>query len=266
MSLGLNIETVNFFKNKPISKIQKIVLDGHVFALYMFSHQESGWQFSILVPSNSDLGKLIFSRKELIFLFGLMVITIVALGVWLYHEKQWVVKLSVGQRKLQKSEEKFRGLFTSIRDGIAIVDANRIIVDCNPAFSDFFGYSLQEIRGKNARILYQSKEHFVDFGNSLKRYSGDEPLITKINYKKKNGELFTGEISTTYMADIDGEFINYIGLIRDISECVRMEDRLIKSQVQFEIAMEASQDGLYDWNLLTNEYLLLTWMEKNARI
>jgi PAS domain S-box-containing protein len=253
MSPGVNIENVFFFKDKSISKIQEIALNGRTFSLYTLPHQESGWQFSVLVPSYNDLSQLIFSRNELIFLFGLMVITIFTLGVWLYHEKQWVSKLSVEQRNLQKSEEKFRGLFTSITDGLTIVDANRIVVDCNPAFSDLFGYSLQEIRGKNARILYQSEEQFVDFGNTLKGYSGDEPLISKVSYKKKNGDLFTGEIAITRMTDVDGKFISYIGLMRDITERVLIEDRLVESQLQFEIAMEASQDGLYDWNLLTND-------------
>ncbi len=50
------------------------------------------------------------------------------------------------EKNLKESEEKYRELFNSIRDAILVTDINRSIIDCNPAFTELFGYSIDEIK------------------------------------------------------------------------------------------------------------------------
>ncbi|MFB6110455.1 MAG: PAS domain S-box protein [Halodesulfurarchaeum sp.] len=46
------------------------------------------------------------------------------------------------------AKERYESLFTSIQDAILVADTDRRIINCNPAFTDLFGYELDEIRGK----------------------------------------------------------------------------------------------------------------------
>ncbi|MEM2123232.1 MAG: PAS domain S-box protein [Candidatus Bathyarchaeia archaeon] len=48
---------------------------------------------------------------------------------------------------LREAESKFRGLYDSIRDGILCNDLSGRILDCNKAFEEMVGYTLEELRG-----------------------------------------------------------------------------------------------------------------------
>ena len=53
--------------------------------------------------------------------------------------------------------------------------------------------------------------------------------------------------------DENGKAISAIGFTQDITDKKKPEIALQKSRERFELAMKASKDGLYDWNLITNE-------------
>ena len=46
---------------------------------------------------------------------------------------------------LRNSEERFRTIFEANTMGIALVDKNGRIVECNPALQEMLGYSLPEL-------------------------------------------------------------------------------------------------------------------------
>lgn len=53
--------------------------------------------------------------------------------------------------------------------------------------------------------------------------------------------------------DSNGKPIRMLGYHQDISDRKQAELRLQESENRFQLAMNASQDGLFDWNLVTNE-------------
>jgi CheY-like chemotaxis protein len=64
------------------------------------------------------------------------------------------------EQTLRQSEKKYRSLYNSIRDAILVVEMNRSILDCNQAFVDLFGYSRNEITGRNAATICKNEEEF----------------------------------------------------------------------------------------------------------
>ncbi len=60
------------------------------------------------------------------------------------------------------------------------------------------------------------------------------------------------EISSA-IKDETGELVKVTGTVQDITQRKKSEKALLESQERFNLAMEASQDGLIDWNLITNE-------------
>ncbi len=60
-----------------------------------------------------------------------------------------VTDARIAQRRVRDSEQRYRRLFESARDGILILDAGTMtIVDANPYMSELLGYSHEEFEGK----------------------------------------------------------------------------------------------------------------------
>lgn len=138
------------------------------------------------------------------------------------------------EAELAESKERYESLFTSIRDAILVADTNRKIVNCNPAFTDVFGYELAEIEGKHTKYLYESEEEYEEMGEAMAGHFEDPSFTHVVSYETKSGETFPGETNVSYIRDADGEVIGYIGVIRDVSgrrqrlKQLQMVDRILQ--------------------------------------
>jgi len=150
------------------------------------------------------------------------------------------------EEALRQSEEKYRGLFNSIRDAILVADTNRNIIDCNAAFTSLFGYTLGDLQGKQTVYVYENEEEFNELGKALREHYGDSPFLKTVNYKKKTGEVFPGETSVYYLKDDRGEVTGFIGLIRDISARVEAEQALKEYSERLEEMVEERTQELRD--------------------
>jgi PAS domain S-box-containing protein len=152
---------------------------------------------------------------------------------------------------LKQSEDKYRSLYDSIRDAILISDTNRMIIDCNAAFVEMFGYSMEEITGKKLYTCYKNKEEFREMANALKNHIGDASFLYSAAFKRKNGTIFPGEINVFYLRNSDGSLTGYIGLIRDITERKQTEEELQKHREHLEeLVKERTNDLAKERNLL----------------
>ena len=145
-------------------------------------------------------------------------------------------RLKLIDEKLRKSEEKYRQLFHSIKDSILVTDTNRNVIDCNQTFRECFGYSKEEIIGRQTACLYGSKEEFLQIGKKLKDYFElDEKSFTyNINYKKKSGEIFPGETNAFFLKNDKGETVGFIGITKDITRRKMVEESLQKASEELE--------------------------------
>jgi len=121
-------------------------------------------------------------------------------------------------KDLRRARERYESLFDSIRDAILVADIDRRIVDCNPAFTELFGYTLAEIKGKPTAFVYESDEEFEAMGESLGKHMDDPTFVQTVRYEKQSGQVFPGETNVFYLRNQDGEITGFIGLIRDVSD------------------------------------------------
>lgn len=143
--------------------------------------------------------------------------------------KQRTADLQNKSAELQESEEKFRLISTNAQDGIIIIGAEEQVIYCNPAAEKIFGYTADEVLGKNLHdllipIRYQD---FAHSGFNHFQLHGTGNVIGKtleIQALHKNGHEFFVELSISVF-----KFKNAwhaLGMVRDITERKRLEEEI----------------------------------------
>jgi PAS domain S-box-containing protein len=151
------------------------------------------------------------------------------------------------KEKILSGARHYRNLFSSMRDVVIVADLNRIILDANqPALRNLFGYELEEVIGKKARILYADDEGYDLAGREVfDTVEFVEGRIMEVSFRRKNGEIFSGEVQALKLVDDLGRLSGNIAMIRDITGRKRMEDMLRNSEERYRRITEAITDYIY---------------------
>ncbi|UCG00716.1 MAG: PAS domain S-box protein [Candidatus Heimdallarchaeota archaeon] len=135
------------------------------------------------------------------------------------------------ERELQQSEEKYSDLFHYSNDSIFLHDLEGNIIDVNKKTLELFGYSKPEILLINISELHPfgmlttSKEAF-------ETVSKEGYVNFEIEFKKKTGEVFPAEVSSS-LFEISGKPVIQ-GIVRDITERKRAEKALLQVKLEEE--------------------------------
>lgn len=137
----------------------------------------------------------------------------------------------IGERK--EIEKKHKRLFTAVEhaaESIIITDAQGIIQYVNPAFEAITGYTKAEALGNNPRIL-KSGIHESHFYKSMwQTLTTGNVWQGQIQNRNKNGDLYYEYASITPIKDKDGIIVSYVGVKRDITHELEVEQRLLQAQ------------------------------------
>lgn len=113
--------------------------------------------------------------------------------------------LRIGTEKLSESEERFRAIFETSGDGILVVDQNMKITMANGHISEMFGYSKNELIGKELDCLIPERFRKIHYKHTTSFAEEDAPTREMGTGKnlvglKKDGTEFPVEIglSTFY--------------------------------------------------------------------
>jgi PAS domain S-box-containing protein len=129
-----------------------------------------------------------------------------------------ITEIREREREVREQKRRYESLFDSIRDAIVVADRRRRIINCNPAFTELFGYDLAEIEGEPTKVIYESEADFEAMGRAIDELQEHPQAFVTINYEKRSGQVFPGETNLFYLRDADDAVVGFIGLVRDVSE------------------------------------------------
>ena len=154
-------------------------------------------------------------------------------------------KLLRSEREARDKELRIHTIMNNVGEGIITLDEQGVIESFNHAASIIFGYSTEEVVGKNIKMLMPAEMQAAhDAG--MKRYlSGGEPrVVGKRNVElpgvHKKGHVFYLELAINAI-EIEGKHL-FIGIVRDITERKRSETELRKAVEQAELANQAKSE------------------------
>lgn len=137
----------------------------------------------------------------------------------------------ITQRK--RDEEQLRlqsAMLQAAANGIIIADRSGKILWVNDAFTKLTGYSVAESIGRNPRVLKSGKHDEAFYGRMWETILAGEVWHGELVNKRKNGTLFTEEMTITPVRDMRGQVGHFIAIKQDVTARRELEDSLRQSQ------------------------------------
>ena len=113
---------------------------------------------------------------------------------------------------------------------VMVTDPRGVLLYVNDAFERVTGYAWEEVAGQTPRILHSGKHGkavYRAMWETLKR--GDVYRGRLVN-RRKDGTLFTEDISIAPVTDDAGRTVHYVAVARDVTDRLRLESELHQAQ------------------------------------
>jgi PAS domain S-box-containing protein len=135
------------------------------------------------------------------------------------------------ETEVLREQALLHAIFLQLPDALLIVDPHDTITLCNPAVLRVFGYPPEELIGKPAEILYQSRDEYRRLHEMSRAWrQAEPPEPVTMGLVRKSGERFPAEAVISVLRDQNGQFVGFMSLNRDISQQVIQDEALRKSQ------------------------------------
>jgi len=149
------------------------------------------------------------------------------------------------EEALSKSQQEFASLFRSSPEALVYTDERSNILDINPRFTELFGYTLEEIKGRN---IDDGMIHLPDKMKEGKRLGSIAKSKGYFKYetirKKKDGTLFPVSIYGSNVS-IDGQLKGMLVIYIDTTERKNILDKLRKSEEKYRNLFENMPGAYY---------------------
>jgi diguanylate cyclase (GGDEF)-like protein/PAS domain S-box-containing protein len=157
---------------------------------------------------------------------------------------------------LRASEQLFEKMFTSLRDAVIITDDRlNSIKDCNRAATETFSCSRDEVLSIKLDQFFLHPKTWLSFVKDLLHSDHTTGIkhLHQAEMKRKNEDCFYAEYSLVPLEDDHDKCIGWVIIIRDITARKQAEETLRESQERYMLAMRGANDGLWDWDLKTDD-------------
>ncbi|TKJ25830.1 MAG: hypothetical protein CEE42_06690 [Promethearchaeota archaeon Loki_b31] len=147
-------------------------------------------------------------------------------------------------QRLIESQKKYKELANSLPEVIFEIDLKFKLVYTNAIASKIFGYSHEEFKkGLNVFdfILEEDRDEVIRNLSLIFRGKTVDPLIMQL--KKKDGTIFYGSLNATPIYK-GTTIIGMRSVIHDVTEMVKVEERIKESEEQFRTIAEQSLMGI----------------------
>jgi PAS domain S-box-containing protein len=134
---------------------------------------------------------------------------------------------------------------------IVMTDRNGQIVWANAALTALTGYSAEEVLGQNPGIFKSGKQDQNYYEELWSTILAGEVWHGEIVNRRKNGTLYTEEMTITPVRDEHGEISHFIAIKQDVTLRRRAEEARRRSEERFRALVTATSDVVYrmspDW-------------------
>jgi two-component system sensor kinase FixL len=165
--------------------------------------------------------------------------------------------------------EWYTQLLATTRDAVVCIDRHGRIVLFNQAAEQMFGYTTENVLGQDVKLL-MAEPYASEHGSYVARYEHTRVPraighIRSVAARRANGEVFPIELSVTEVQL--GETARYAAFIRDVSEKIALQERLLERERLAAIGTTAASFAHEIGNPLNSMYMHAQLLERRlARV
>ena len=152
-------------------------------------------------------------------------------GEWFQRARNRAADVNKG---LARREAHLRSILETIPDAMIVIDEAGLMHDFSHAAQRLFGWTPEEVAGKNVKMLMPAPYREAHDGYLQRYYRPGERRIIGIGRvvvgERKDGSTFPMELSVGEMRVAEGRF--FTGFVRDLTERQQTETRLQELQTE----------------------------------
>ena len=157
------------------------------------------------------------------------------------------------EEDLKESQRQQIAILNTIPDIAWLKDKNSVYIAANIQYVEMCGIKPRDIIGKTDFELWPE--------DLATKYVNDDKEVIKSGKRKrveeqlqlKQGKRIWIDTIKTPIYDDKGQVVGTSGIARDITEHKEMDQKLHEAQEKYRLAMEATNDALWDWDIATNQ-------------
>ncbi|MCX5638279.1 MAG: ATP-binding protein [Planctomycetota bacterium] len=159
------------------------------------------------------------------------------------------VENTIRHKTAEKKLRLLSGAIMSTNDSVYITDMDDKIIFVNKAFCETYVYKEEEIIGKGSNILWIGKQQGANTRSVFQTRTVGDTWEVGFYHKRKDDSIFPISLSRSIIKDPKGNEVAVVGVVRDISEQILIEDELKtanlklkkRNQMQSETAVMAAE-------------------------
>lgn len=151
-----------------------------------------------------------------------------------------ITKSKLAQIELMSMKALLDSIYQNTLDAICVVDSERRVVGVNQAFENLYGYSVNDLIGKDLPIIRECDFPFQQEVHATV-HEGQKLTFDTICLHK-NGTAIDVEVTMGPLYDLHGNVIGSAGIARDITERKLAQERLRQSEEKYRLIADNTLD------------------------
>jgi len=186
-----------------------------------------------------------------------------ALRIVVAHEN--ITNRKLAEEALRESKENLSITLHSIGDGVISTDINGLIVQMNPVAEKLCGWELTDALGKPLTEVFKiiNAETRQTVADPVKKVLENGEIVGLANHTvliSKDCTEYQIADSAAPIKNKEDSISGVVLVFSDVTEKYASQKQIKENEERFDLAMKASSDGLFDWNLESNEiYYAPAW-------
>jgi PAS domain S-box-containing protein len=139
----------------------------------------------------------------------------------------------------------------AVRDSIIFTDLQGRIRYWNRGAEELFGYSAAEMLEQTPAILYPSANP-ESLAADLQGVLASGEYVGTWQGRRKDGATVWVDVKTSVVRDAAGTAIGFLGVAKDATARVKVQEALAKSERRYRLVSQASREALWEWDLASD--------------